>query len=326
VTAQKLNKTHHAILAFLVLAVLTLVACGQDGPTIILSPVSLATNTATETPFPSPTATPAMSLTPTATFPAGEVVLVGAGDISSCDNDNDELTAQLLDEIPGTVFTTGDNVYPNGTYDQFLDCYGPTWGRHKDRTKPVPGDHDYANLDASGYFQYFSDIDLYYAYDLGNWRIYALNSLMDVSPRGEQAVWLRDDLAAHPRRCVLAYWHQPRWSSGRQQGSNENTQALWRMLYEAGAELVLNGDHHHYERFAEMNAEGRVSSPGLRQIVIGTGGRSLSGFGRPHPASQVRYASTYGVLKLTLHVDSYEWEFIPVEGYSFTDTGTTNCH
>jgi hypothetical protein len=322
VNAKKLSKFYRRIFPFL--AVLTFVGCAEDGPTIILSPIVIETNTAVETP--SPTTTPTASLTSTATFPAGDIILVGAGDISSCENDNDELTARLLDEIPGIVFTTGDNVYPTGTYDRFLDCYGPTWGRHKDRTKPVPGDHDYANSDGSGYFDYFSEIDLYYAYDLGSWRIYALNTLMDVSPRSEQVTWLRDDLAAHPRQCVLAYWHSPRWSSGKQHGSEEIAQTLWQMFYAAGAELVLNGDEHHYERFAEMDAEGKVSAPGLREFVVGTGGRSLYGFGNIHPASQVRNESTYGVLKLTLHVDSYEWEFVPAEGYSFTDSGITDCH
>jgi len=251
--------------------------------------------------------------------------LVGAGDISDCGNDNDELTAQLLDAIPGTIFTTGDNAYRNGTIEEYNTCYEPTWGRHKDRTKPVPGNHDYKS-DANGYFEYFNNIPEYYAYDLGSWRIYALNSEINISENSAQMLWLQGDLAANPRRCVLAYWHQPRWSSGSHHGSDEDSQTLWQVLYEAGAELVINGHEHNYERFAEMNASGLVVSQGLREFVIGTGGRSHYTFGTILPASQVRDSSAYGVLKLTLRADSYNWEFVPVAGSGFTDSGSTNCH
>ena len=261
-----------------------------------------------------------------ATGASDDIVLIGAGDISECDSDNDELTAQLLDAVPGTVFTTGDNAYESGTIEEFNDCYGPTWGRHKDRTKPVPGNHEYKTDNASGYFEYFNTIPEYYAYDLGTWRIYALNSEIDVSESSSQMTWLREDLAANPAQCVLAYWHQPRWSSGSHHGSDEDYRALWQLLYEAGAELVLNGHEHHYERFAEMNAEGAVVSPGLREIVIGTGGRDLYEFGTALPGSEVRNGATYGVLKVTLNADGYDWEFIPIAGSTFTDSGSTSCH
>ena len=260
------------------------------------------------------------------TGPSDDVVLVGAGDISECDSDGDEFTAQLLDVIPGTVFTTGDNAYNSGAPEEFNNCYGPTWGRHKDRTKPVPGNHEYLTADAAGYFQYFTDIPSYYAYNLGSWRIYALNSEIDVSENSPQMVWLKEDLAANSAQCVLAYWHQPRWSSGSHHGSDEDYQTLWQILYEAGAELVLNGHEHHYERFAEMNAEGVATSPGLREIVVGTGGRDLYEFGSPLPASEVRDNVTYGVLKLTLRADGYNWEFIPIAGSTFTDSGSGMCH
>jgi acid phosphatase type 7 len=333
----------HLVLFVLVsiFAFLTFMACMERDPPADSTPTQNSPDPASETVTPSltptieaddftktPTAT--MSLTPTVslppTFTAEDVVLVGAGDISSCYNDNDELTAQLLDDIPGIVFTTGDNAYPSGSYDQFMDCYEPTWGRHKDRTKPVPGNHEYQTLEADGYFVYFDEIEPYYAYSLGSWRIYALNSEIDVSPRSAQVSWLKAELAAHPSQCVLAYWHQPRWSSGRQYGSNDNFQTLWQILYEAGAELVINGHEHHYERFAQMNAKGQAVSSGLREIVVGTGGRSLYSFARILPASWIRNASTYGVLKLTLRADAYDWEFIPVAGFSFTDRGSTDCH
>ena len=269
-------------------------------------------------------ATAAPTVTPTSSTES--IVLAGAGDISSCRNDNDELTAQLLDSLPGTVFTVGDNVYPSGTYQQFMECYEPTWGRHKDRTRPVPGNHEYHIQDAAGYFEYFDNIEPYYAYTLGSWRIYALNSEIDVGADSPQVTWLLADLAANPSECVLAYWHRPRWSSGNHHGSNDKVQTLWQIFYDAGAELVINGHEHHYERFAEMDANGARTSSGLREIVVGTGGRSLYEFGSPLPASEVRLAFTSGILKLTLHPDSYDWDFIPVAGSTFTDQGRTPCH
>ena len=140
------------------------------------------------------------------------VVMVGAGDISSCSNDNDTKTAQLIGSISGTVFTLGDNVYENGTSTEYTNCYKPTWGLYKSRTKPIPGNHDYYTSGASGYFNYFG-VPKYYAYNLGDWRIYALNSEIDTSVTSTQATWLKNDLANNPKQCVMAYWHRPRWSS-----------------------------------------------------------------------------------------------------------------
>lgn len=256
---------------------------------------------------------------------AATVVLVGAGDIASCSNSNDEATAKLLDGISGTVFTTGDNVYQDGTYTQFTNCYHPTWGRHKSRTKPSPGNHDYHTSGAAGYFKYFSGVSSYYAYNLGDWRIYALNSQIDTSSTSAQVQWLKNDLAANPKRCVLAYWHYPRWSSGSAHGSSSKVQPLWKALYDAGAELVINGHEHNYERFKQMNASGTAVSSGLREIVVGTGGINHYGFGTILPTSEVRNSTTYGVLKLTLTSTSYSWKFVPIAGKTFTDSGTTNC-
>lgn len=263
---------------------------------------------------------------PTATLSAEDEILVGAGDISLCSSDNDELTARLLDDIPGTVFTTGDNAYENGTAEEYAECYNPTWGRHKDRTHPTPGHRDYHTADASAYFQYFNSIPSYYAYDLGSWRVYALNSEAHVDEDSKQAKWLQLDLATHPNRCVLAYWHRPRWSSGSTHGSRPEMQVLWEILYKSGAELVINGFEHNYERFAPMDAEGQADPQGMREIVVGTGGAVPFPFGDPLPASEVRNNSTYGVLKLTLRADSYDWEFIPVPGSTFTDSGSAACH
>jgi len=264
--------------------------------------------------------------TPTPTLAEGSVTFVGAGDISDCNNDNDELTAQLLDAIPGTVFTTGDNVYESGTSEQFANCYDPTWGRHKDRTKPIPGNHDYRTSDAAPYFQYFNNVPSYYAYDLGSWRIYALNSEIDVSEVSAQVIWLQADLLANPRQCVLAYWHKPRWSSGDNHGSNPDMQTLWQIFYASGAEVVLNGHEHNYERFAPMNPAGEADPLGLREFVVGTGGRDLYNFGAILPASEARDDTSYGVLKLTLRSTGYDWQFVPASGSTFTDSGSTECH
>jgi hypothetical protein len=253
-------------------------------------------------------------------------VFVGAGDISTCSNDNDEATAKLLDGISGTVFNAGDNAYDSGTLSEYTNCYGPTWGRHKARTKPSPGNHEYQTSGASGYFQYFNNPAAYYAYNLGAWRIYSLNSEIDTSASGAQGSWLQSDLAANPKACVLAYWHKPRWSSGSTHGSDSGMQAIWQILYNAGAEVVINGHEHNYERFAQMNATGSTVSQGLREFVVGTGGVGHYGFGSALSSSQVRNSSTFGVLKLTLHSGSYDWQFVPIAGSTFTDSGSANCH
>jgi hypothetical protein len=302
-----------------------LVVESQSGPTATATATMTATVTSTATPTDTPTATATFTPTSVPTSP-GSVALVGAADIANCNRSQDEQTAQLLDNISGTVFTAGDNAYVDGTYTEYLNCYDPTWGRHKSRTQPSPGNHEYLTSGAAGYFQYFNNIPSYYAYDLGAWRIYALNSEINVSLSSPQVAWLANDLSANPRQCVLAYWHRPRWSSGSNHGDNMNMQSIWQVLFDAGVDLVLNGHEHHYERFAEMNASGAAVSQGLREIVVGTGGASLYPFGTPKAASQVRNNTAYGVLKLTLHEGSYEWQFVPVTGATFTDSGSSNCH
>jgi len=305
---------------------------GGTAPTATRTPTSAGNPTATPTRTPTsasnPTQTPTRTSTPTpsSTSSSGSVVLVGAGDITTCSDNNDEATAKLLDTISGTVFTAGDNAYSDGSYSEYVNCYDPTWGRHKSRTKPVPGNHEYLTSGAAGYFQYFNNISAYYAYNLGSWRIYALNSEIDVSSSSAQVSWLQSDLAAHPSQCVLAYWHKARWSSGNTHGSTSSMQTIWQVLYNAGADLVVAGHEHNYERFAEMNASGAVVSQGLREIVVGTGGASLYSFGGALSASQVRSSSAHGVLKLTLSATGYSWQFVPVAGSSFTDSGSSNCH
>ena len=261
------------------------------------------------------------------------VVLVGAGDIASCDNDNDEDTALLLDMIPGTVVTLGDSVYPDGTEEDFLNCYDPTWGRHKDRTLPAPGKREYAAPGAAGYFSYFGsaagDTDKgYYSTDRGSWHIVVLNTNCDEvggcesdSPQGQ---WLQDDLAANLGQCVLAIMHEPRFTSS--SSPNAELRDFWQILYDAGADIVLSGDYHNYERFAPQDPDGNYDpGRGIRQFVVGTGGRGHSPFPTNAPNNEVKNSSTFGVLKLTLHPAEYDWEFIPVAGETFTDSGTSAC-
>jgi hypothetical protein len=264
------------------------------------------------------------------------VILVGAGDIADCDSDGDEATAALLDGIEGTVFTLGDNAYERGSADDYRRCYGPTWGRQLDRTMPVPGNHEYATPGgAAGYFGYFGaaagdPATGWYAYNAGAWRVYALNSncaaIGGCDARSAEARWLRDDLAAHPHACVLAMWHHPRFSSG-EHGNDPATQALWRALYQANAELVLNGHDHTYERFGPQTPDARDDTEhGIVEIVAGTGGRSHYDFLHIRANSLVRDNTTYGVLRLILSDGGWTSEFLPVAGGGFTDTASGTCH
>ena len=265
--------------------------------------------------------------------PAGDPVLVGAGDISYCSQTGDSRTAALLDQIDGRVFAAGDLAYPDGTSAQFQDCYGPTWGRWKLRTSPVPGNHEYHTSGAAPYFAYFGSRagtpgKGWYAYNLGTWRIYNLNANCDHVGCGagsEQIRWLQADLAASPHTCVAAVWHQPLFSSG-MHGGDAAVRPLWEALQAAGAEIVLNGHDHDYERFDPQTASGVAAATGIREFVVGTGGAPLRAFASVQSNSAVRSSATYGVLKLTLHTGSYDWAFVPVAGGTFTDSGSGACH
>jgi hypothetical protein len=260
-------------------------------------------------------------------------VFVGAGDIADCSREQDELTAQLLDNIPGTVYTVGDNAYPSGSAADFNNCYEPTWGRHKARTRPAVGDEEYETSGASAYFNYFGaaagdPTKGYYSYDLGSWHIIVLNSICGqvggCDTNNPQGQWLQADLAANPNICSLAIWHEPLFSS---KSGSASMQDFWALLYEAGADIVLNGHRHMYERFALQNPDG-VADPGrgIREFVVGTGGASLtSSPGSTAPNSQVWNNNTHGVLKLTLHPTGYDWEFIPISGQTFSDSGSGQC-
>ena len=267
--------------------------------------------------------------------PEIDPVFVGAGDIGGCASPGDEATAALLDTIPGTVYTLGDNAYDSGRSEDFASCYDASWGRHRARTRPAPGNHDYLTTGASGYFSYFgkaagSPTTGYYSYDLGRWHIIVINSecsrVGGCGPGSPQEKWLRTDLAAHPSLCTLAYWHHPLFSSG-QHGNTAGMRPIWQTLYDAGADVVLAGHDHNYERFAPQDALGKADpNRGIREFVVGTGGKNYYAVGNPIANSEVQNDHTFGVLKLTLHPASYTWEFVPEAGKTFTDSGTATCH
>ena len=261
-------------------------------------------------------------------------LLLAAGDIASCDSNGDETTEPLLRARPRAVVATlGDNVYDAGRLDEFERCYAPSWGIAKARTKPAAGNHDYKTAAAAGYFAYFGrragdPTRGWYSYRLGSWHVIVLNSnCRDVGgcARGSaQERWLRRTLAANHATCTLAYWHHPRFSSGDKHGGSLATADFWNALYEAGADVVLSGHDHVYERFAPQTPEGRAAPRrGIRSFVVGTGGAGLYGFGEPQPNSLVRLAK-YGVLALTLERGRYSWRFLSAEG-GVSDPGSAPC-
>jgi hypothetical protein len=235
--------------------------------------------------------------------------------------------------IPGTVFTAGDNAYEEGTPAQFRDCYDPTWGAFRSRTRPTPGNHDWGAGSLEGYLAYFGSAAVndagkpWYSFDLGGWHVVALDSDCAATggcgPDSPQGRWLAADLAASSAACLAGIWHKPRYSSGHHGGSAEIA-ALWKPLAAAGADIVLNGHDHDYERFAPMDAAGRAADDGVTEFVVGTGGAELRDFGQPQPNSLVRIV-THGVLELTLEPGGYAWRFHQVDG-SIGDSGSGTCH
>jgi calcineurin-like phosphoesterase family protein len=293
--------------------------------------------TASATPEPTPSATvrPTGSATP-----APEVTLIGAGDIAACETQDDEATAALVEELLASaggearVFTAGDLVYPDGALENYQRCYGPSWGRFLDRTLAVPGNHDYYRGSLDGYFSYFGaaageDPLGRYEVEIGSWQVLVLNSTCDAvggcGAGSEQERWLRERLASAPTECTLALWHNPRYSSGHH-GSYPGTDALWDALVEDGAELLITGHDHSYERFAPMDAEDALDpETGVRQFVVGTGGATLRSFNATLPNSEAR-AVVHGVLVLTLGDGAYTWEFVPTTPGAFADSGSGRCH
>ena len=261
------------------------------------------------------------------------VFIQAAGDIASCNSSGDEATANLLDTLPGTVLALGDLAYPDGTLTEFQTCYEPTWGRHKLRTAPAPGNHEYNTPGATGYFAYWGQqagdpAQGWYSFERGAWHVISLNSncsdvggCTEVSPQGQ---WLKADLEYHSNLCVLAYWHHPRFSSGTAHGSSTAVQPLWQILYDHEADVVLSGHEHVYERFARQSPTGAADTNGIRQFTAGTGGRSHYSFASPLPNSEVRDSTHHGVLELRLFAGRYEWAARATDGTSF-DQGSDAC-
>lgn len=283
-----------------------------------------------------------------------DAVLVGAGDIApqcpaagGTGNLADALaTSTLLDGIPGSVFTLGDNAYVNGTASEFANCYDPAWGRHKPRTRPVSGNHDYNTPNATPYYDYFNGVGVqngpagdrtqggYYSYNIGSWHVVVLNSECTTlwntngcAAGSAQEQWLRADLAASPTNNIIAMWHRPIYSSSSSAATHAYLLPLYQALYDYGADLLLGGHWHNYERVAPLNPAGAIDTAfGIRSFVIGTGGIPLTSFGTTITGSEVRSNTAHGVMKFTLHDSSYDWQFIPIPGDTLNDSGTAAVH
>jgi hypothetical protein len=259
---------------------------------------------------------------------------VAAGDIAcasatvGADTCHQAATANLVSAIdPVAVLVLGDNQYESGALEDYRSFFAPTWGRFFDRTWPTPGNHEYMTPDAEGYFAYvWSRVPgPYYSFELGGWHLISLNSEVDTVEGGQQDLWLERDLAGTDAPCTLAFWHRPRFSSGRKHGGYRSVQPLWADLAEGGADVVLSGHEHQYERFAPLDTDGHVDrGAGVQEFVVGTGGASLYEFGEPIEGSEAREDRQFGVLVLALRSDAYDWSFV-AEDETVLDSGSNHC-
>ena len=311
--------------AALILSLAVLTDCSQDEPTGSSDPQ-----------YPGPAAAA-----------AADPVIVAAGDIACGTGTTAGLpckqaaTAALIGAIaPAAVLPLGDLQYENATLADFNAHYGTTWGVYKSITRPTSGNHEYQTAGGAGYYDYFNGVGVqtglagdrskgYYSYNLGAWHLIAINSncssIGGCGAGSPQEQWLRTDLAANPTACTLAYWHHPRFSSGTS-GNTSAMQPIWQALYDYGADLVLSGHDHEFERFAPQTAAGTLDvAKGVRQFVVGTGGKDIRAFSTIRANSEFRDNSSLGVLKLTLHPTSFDWQFVPIPGDPLADTGTAAC-
>jgi hypothetical protein len=314
--------TFPRLLRTLVLPAFLAVSCSSNSTTPV-------TPTPTPSPTPTPTPTPIPSLT---------AILIGAGDIADCANNGGapaESTAKLLDKMDGTVFTAGDNAYFDATVADFQNCYGPRWGRQKSRTYPSPGNHEY-QVSANPYFDYFGGRAGpggagFYSYTLGNWHVVSLNSNVPVSAGSEQLVWLSNDLDANSRtataKCTLAYWHHPLFTSGPSAGSGGLMKDVWKVLYDRGVDVVVNGHDHLYERYNPQDPNGLRGPAGIVEYIVGTGGAPLYDFGPTAPNSAFKTNRSYGVIKFTLRDVGWDSVFIEAGTEAQLDPSFGNlCH
>jgi acid phosphatase type 7 len=301
-----------------------------------------------------------LAATPTAGAQTADPVIAAAGDVA-CDptgasfnnGDGDALRCHqrytsdlLVGQGLAAVLALGDTQYEEGTLDQFRLSYDPSWGRVKPITRPAIGNHEYRLSPGTGYFDYFNGVGSatgpagdrgkgYYSFNVGGWHLIALNSMCDEVPGGcaagsAQEQWLRADLAANSgASCTLAYWHHPLFNSGPEGSYKDtpwNTTAFWQALHAAGAELVLNGHSHMYQRFGPQDASGNADAPrGIREFVVGTGGKSLGDVGPTQPNLELRDNTQYGVIRLALHPSGYDWTFVNDAG-QIRDLGSGGCH
>ncbi|MFL6195580.1 MAG: metallophosphoesterase family protein [Thermoanaerobaculia bacterium] len=307
-----------------------------------------------ETPTTPPPAPAPEAAAPLPSLRPGDALLIAAGDIAACNEDDGaqaKATAAVIAGFPkATVIAAGDLAYKNGTESEFSECYDRVWGAHKERTRPAPGNHDYGPYasvyrnTAKPYFDYFGANagpkgKGYYSFDLGAWHIVSLNSMADVlasaPTMAEQVDWLKTDLAANRKPCILAYWHHPLFTSG-EHGDEPNdpgksTKPLWDVLYSHGADVIVNGHDHDFERFAPQTPIGAADPKGIREFVVGTGGIKLRGPGSKAANNTENFLSDnridHGVLVLTLHPNSYEWNFRRVNGTDGdASTSAVACH
>lgn len=286
-----------------------------------------------------------------AASPGGTKVLVAAGDIVCSPHlpeyhgaDPSQCQHRLTDDLlagADAVAPLGDLQYPEGSLEFFQQAYDPTWGQYSAQTYPVPGNHEYNLPGAQGYYAYWSSEgrptgvtgEGYYGYDLGAWHVIALNSSQSCKQHGPvcaegspQNDWLEQDLAATTEACILAYWHHPRFNSGTGHGETIATGALWDDLYAAGADIVLNGHEHNYQRYAKQDPSGRANASGIRQFIVGSGGRSLTMLGAADPTLEFGNDSDFGVLRLTLADTSYSWTFVGIGGDVIDSGGPVACN
>ena len=285
---------------------------------------------------------------PLSILAASDPVIVAAGDIA-CDptksNFNggngtknachEKATADLIGSLnPNAVLPLGDTQYTAATLSQYSKSYNPTWGVFKNITFPIPGNHEYLTKNAADYYTYFGAAAHdpkkgYYSYNIGAWHLIAMNAecgnIGGCGSGSLEETWLKNDLAANTKPCILAYWHEPRFSSA-SAGNTGRVKVFWQDLYQAHADLVLNGHAHVYERFDLQSPSQKADAKGIREIVVGTGGDSHGSWSKIQPNSQARDNTAFGVLKLTLHSSSYSWQFVAEPGKNFTDSGTQACH